>query len=90
MIKEVKTRIDKHHTYHVPFEEFWEIVSKSKIIEKYISYSKMFSNDSPFTVYLDRGKIENYVKALSLTGELQSMFIVKGMVEIVTVESNEK
>ena len=51
----------------------------------------MFVNDSPFTVYLDRQKIENYVKALSLTGELQSIFIVKGdIVEITTLETEKK
>ena len=90
---EETTRIDKYHTYRIPFEEFWEVVSKSKIIDKHISYTRMFANDSPFTVYLDRTKIENYVKALSLTGELQSIFIVKGdIVEITTleIEKNEQ
>lgn len=87
---EETTRTDKYHTYRIPFAEFWEVVSKSKIIDKYISYTKMFSNDSPFMVYLDRQKVENYVKALSLTGELQSMFIVKGdIVEITTLETEK-
>jgi len=90
MIKETETRIDKYHKYRIPFEEFWEVISKSKIIDKYISYTKMFSNDSPFVIYLDRTKIENYVKALSLTGELQSIFIVKGdIVEITTLETEK-
>ena len=90
MIREETTRTDKYHTYHIPFEEFWEVVSKSKIIDKYISYTKIFTSDSPFTVYLDREKMENYVKALALTGELQSIFIVKGdIVEITTLETED-
>ncbi len=88
---EETTRTDKYHTYRIPFKEFWEVISKSKIIDKYISYTKMFANDSPFVIYLDRTKVENYVKALSLTGELQSMFIKKGdIVEITTLETEKK
>ncbi len=91
LIKEVETLVENHHTYHIPFDEFWETVGKSKIINKSLYYSRMFSRDHQFTVYLDSDNVDAYVKALSLKGVLQNLSLIKNdVVEITTIEIDEQ
>jgi len=90
MIEETRTVIERHHTYKISFKEFWEIIKDSDIITKSVFYSGMFPNDHGISINLDTKKTENYIKALNLKGKLQSIFDKNDMIEITTIEREEK
>lgn len=72
--KKSRTVVNTTHTYKISFNEFWNIVKDSKMLNKSVyynpAYSPLANTDTVITVSLDKGNLLKYLKTIDIKGEI--------------------